>query len=118
MGRVIVQAGEKARVRMLNPGREHTNLADTLHGGALMAFIDCALFAGAHGCGLRGVSRAQTIDCSVQFIGAGRPGMPLDAVVELLRETGRMLFLRGQLEQDGALIAAFSATVRKPSPRS
>jgi len=81
-----------------------------------MAFIDCALFAGAHGCGVLTVGTAQTIDCNVQFVGPGRPGTPLDAEVELLRETGRMLFLRGLLVQDDTTVAAFSATIRKPSP--
>ena len=39
----------------------------------------------------------------------------LDAVTEVLRETGRLAFMRGVVEQDGALIAAYSATIRKPS---
>ena len=31
----------------------------------------------------------------------GQIGVPLDAEVELLRETGRLVFLAGTVEQDG-----------------
>jgi len=34
-------------------------------------------------------------------------------VVEILRETRRMLFLRGLIEQEGTIAAAFSGTVKK-----
>ena len=40
---------------------------------------------------------------------------PIEAQVELLKETGRLLFLRGLVVQGEARIAAFSATIRKPS---
>jgi hypothetical protein len=36
-------------------------------------------------------------------------------VAELLRETRRLLFLRGTVEQGDEMIAAYSATIRKPS---
>jgi hypothetical protein len=41
---------------------------------------------------------------------------PLDSVVEVLRETGRMVFMRGQVEQGEHLVASFSGLVRK-APR-
>ena len=59
-----------------------------------------------------------TLELSSQFIGAGKPGVPLDAVVEVLRETKRLVFLRGTVVQgkdDEHLIASFSGIVRKPS---
>jgi acyl-coenzyme A thioesterase PaaI-like protein len=58
-----------------------------------------------------------TLDLSTQFIGAGQVGEPLDAVVEALRETRRLLFLRGTVMQGDHLVAAFNGTVRKPSAR-
>src|SRR3546814_2585784 len=42
--------GEVACVRMM-PRHEHSNLQDNLHGGALLAFIDIALFAASRGFG-------------------------------------------------------------------
>ena len=58
-----------------------------------------------------------TLGIETQFIGPGDASKPLDAVVQILRETRRLGFLRGLVEQDEALVAGFSATVRKPSAR-
>ena len=81
-----------ARVRMI-PERKHSNLGDNVHG-------------------------AVTLDLSTQFVGAGRIGEPLDAVVELVRETGRLIFLRGlvvQGEGDNHIVLSFAGTIRKAS---
>ena len=59
-----------------------------------------------------------TLDLSAQFIGGPRIGDPIEAQVELLRETGRMLFLRGLVVQDDQPMASFSGTVRKSSPKA
>lgn len=107
--------GDKALVRMV-PGREHSNLADSTHGGALLGFMDVALFAAARTFGVLGASRAVTLDLSAQFIGTSRIGEPIVAEVELLRETGRMLFMRGLVKQDENVLTSFSGTVRKVSP--
>ena len=106
-----------ARVRML-PRREHSNMRDAVHGGALLGFIDVAMFAGSRGLGVLGAGGAVTLDLSTQFIGAGKWGAPLEAKVELLRETGRLLFLRGLVEQEGEpIIASFTGTLRKMGER-
>ena len=106
-----------ARVRMM-PGRAHSNLADRVHGGALLGFIDVALFAASRSFGLISAGTAVTLDLSTQFIGGGRIGEPLEAQVELLKETGRLLFLRGLVVQgEGDPIASFAGTIRKPTAR-
>ena len=111
--------GELARVRML-PERHHSNLRDHVHGGALLGFIDVAMFAACRGFGVLTAGAAVTLDLSTQFIGGGAIGRPIEAQVELLRETGRMLFVRGlvvQPAEDGeARLAAFSGTLRKSTP--
>ena len=109
--------GSIARVRM-TPRHEHSNLQDNLHGGALLAFIDIALFAASRGFGLIEAGTAVTLDLSVQFIGAGAVDEALEAQVELLRETGRLLFLRGLVVQGDDKIASFSGTIRKPTRRA
>lgn len=108
--------GDIARVRML-PEHRHSNLRDHVHGGALLAFIDVALFAAARGFGVITVGTAVTLDLSTQFIGGGRIGEPIEARVELLKETGRLLFMRGLVVQDDEKLVAFSGTIRKPSAR-
>ncbi|RHW18984.1 PaaI family thioesterase [Sphingomonas gilva] len=114
--KVRLEADGSARVRMV-PRHIHSNLRNAVHGGTTLAFIDIALFAAARSFGLITAGTAVTLDLSTQFIGAGRIDEPLDAVVELLRETGRLLFLRGLIVQGDDRIASFSATIRKPTPR-
>ena len=114
LGKLIVRReGERiARVRMF-PERRHSNLGDNLHGGALAGFVDVALFAAARTFGVLGVGRAVTLDMSLQFIGGATLDQPIDAEVELLRETGRLLFERGLVRQGDAVVASFTGTVRK-----
>ena len=56
-----------------------------------------------------------TVDLTTQFIGKGDAALPLDAVVEVLRETRRLGFLRGLIVQGDEKVASFTGTVRKPS---
>jgi acyl-coenzyme A thioesterase PaaI-like protein len=79
-----------------------------------MTFVDMALYAGGAMAGAN-VAMAVTLDCSVQFLSPGEIGPPLDAEVERLQETGRLVFLRGRVVQEERLVAAFSATLRKGS---
>ena len=105
-------------VRMM-PGPSHSNIRDAVHGGALLAFIDVSLFAAARGFGVIVRGTGVTLNLDTQFIGEGRVGEMLEARIELLRETGRLLFLRGLVTQGAGdhLVAAFSGTIRKPPPR-
>jgi uncharacterized protein (TIGR00369 family) len=116
LGKMIVRTeGEgRARLRMF-PTIKHSNLMNNLHGGTILALIDVAMFAGSRTFGLIEAGTAVTLDMSVQFIGAGQVDVPLDAEVELLKETGRLLFLRGLVVQSETRIAAWSGTIRKPT---
>ena len=105
-----------ARVRM-TPRHEHSNLRDSVHGGALLGFIDVALFAASRSFGLITAGTAVTLDLSTQFIGSSVIGRPIEARIELLKETGRLLFMRGTVVQDD-VIAAFSGTIRKPTKKA
>jgi uncharacterized protein (TIGR00369 family) len=113
MGPMVLRIeGERCRVRMM-PERRHTNLQDMIHGGTTLGLIDISMFAAMRTLTDNEGARAVTLELSTQFIGAGRGDAPLDSVVEILRETGRMVFMRGQVEQDETLVAAFSGVVRK-----
>jgi acyl-coenzyme A thioesterase PaaI-like protein len=102
-----------ARVRM-TPRLGHGNLHGALHGGVALGFIDIALFAAGYALGAGGVANGVTVDLATQFISAGRLDRMLEARIELLRETGRLLFLRGLLMQDGEpVVASFTGTLRK-----
>jgi acyl-coenzyme A thioesterase PaaI-like protein len=106
--------GGVARVRM-RPEQRHSNLRGHVHGGALLGFIDVALFAAGRGLGVLSVGTAMTLDLSTQFIAGADLTKPVEARIELLRETGRLLFLRGLIVQDDVTVASFLGTVRKPS---
>jgi acyl-coenzyme A thioesterase PaaI-like protein len=107
----------RARVRMM-PTRKHSNLGDNVHGAVTLALIDVSLFAASHQFGSLNAGFSVTLDLNTQFIGGGRLEEPLDAVVEQVRETGRLIFLRGMVVQgpdDKHIVAAFSGTIRKAS---
>ena len=119
MGRMLVrrESNGLCRVRMF-PERRHTNLLDMIHGAVTLALMDVALFAAMRTLLEGDAAGSVTLELSSQFIGAGRPDAPLDAVVEVMRETRRLAFLRGtvvQGEADEVLVASFSGIVRKPS---
>lgn len=106
-----------ARIRM-HPTRKHSNLGNNVHGGVTLALIDVALFAAAHQFGALNAGFSVTLELGTQFIGGGRIDEPLDAVVEQVRETGRLIFLRGMVVQgpdDKDIVASFSGTIRKAS---
>ena len=115
LGRLLVRENGPGRglCRMF-PDESHTNLGGMLHGGAILTFIDMALFAGGRVAGAE-VNHAVTLDLSTRFLSPGRPGIALDAEVELLRETGRLVFLDGRVTQEGELVASFTGALRKAS---
>jgi acyl-coenzyme A thioesterase PaaI-like protein len=107
----------RARIRM-HPLRKHSNLGNNVHGAVTLALIDVALFAASHQFGSLNAGFSVTLDLGTQFIGGGRIDEPLDAVVEQVRETGRLIFLRGMVVQgdnDEHIVASFSGTIRKAS---
>lgn len=112
----VRREGANCRLRMF-PQRHHTNLGDNIHGAATLGLIDIALFATMHSVGTGDAGPSVTVELSTQFVGAGDPGRPLDAVTEIVRETGRMLFLRGQCVQDADVVASYSGIVRKMKAR-
>ncbi|WP_239805665.1 PaaI family thioesterase [Croceicoccus hydrothermalis] len=106
--------GERVRVRMI-PQNSHLNLNRLIHGGIILGFADVAIFAGASTMLDKQFLGGATVELNTQFVGPGDGNKPLDAVVEVVRETGRMVFVRGLMVQDDATIASFSGIMRKPS---
>jgi acyl-coenzyme A thioesterase PaaI-like protein len=105
----------RARVRMMTQ-QKHSNLINNVHGAVILALMDVSLFGSMRALGSIDGAQSVTLDLSSQFVGGGRVGEHMDAVVELIRETGRLIFLRGlivQGENDEHMVASFSGTVRK-----
>ncbi|MDE2437452.1 MAG: PaaI family thioesterase, partial [Sphingomonadales bacterium] len=121
MGKMLVRADADGRCRLrMFPERKHSNLLDMVHGAVTLALVDISLFAAMRTLLNGDAAGAVTLELSSQFIGAGRLDAPLDALVEVMRETKRLVFMRGtvvQGEADDHLVATFSGIVRKPSAR-
>jgi len=117
MGKQLVRAEGPgtARFRIQPQVPLHTNSAGNVHGAITLALIDISLFGALYVLGGLDAGRSVTLDLQNQFIGAGDPSRPLDSVVELLRETRRLAFLRGLVVQDDDIVASYTATIRKPS---
>lgn len=115
IGKLLVRGeGEgKARCRMF-PGPAQSNLGDIVHGGAILTFVDMAMFAGGYAAGAS-LGPSVTLDLSAQFLSGAKLSLPLDCSVELLRESRRLAVMRGLVEQEGEIIASWSGTLRKLS---
>ena len=104
--------GDRATVRM-QPHAGMGNISGNLHGGAIMTLVDVAMFLGAQALGCRSALHGVTVDCNVQFVGGADLQRPVDVVVEISRETGQFLFMRGLVEQGGGAIASFMGMLKK-----
>ena len=106
-----------AVVRMF-PEERHMNMGGSIHGGAVMSFIDMALFSGGF---CAGMARGHyvTLEMSTKFIARGQSGVPLDAHVHLLKQTpGGLVFIAGYCEQAGAICYSFTGTLKQIKTRS
>ncbi len=92
----------------------HGNYAGGVHGGTILTFADYALCLVAGRAADEGTnsSFAMTVSIAVEFLDAGRIGLPLEARGEPLQVTGRMAFARGTITQEGRIIALWSGVCR------
>lgn len=110
-----IEPGPVARIRM-TPHQGLTNARNNIHGGALLGFLDISLFAGAHHLGANVMMNAVTLDLQAHFVSAGIPDQPVDALIELVRETGSIVFLRGTMVQgegDAHVVLSFTGIMKK-----
>ena len=114
IGTLLVRedGGGVARTRIF-PAPHMGNVHAAIHGGIISAFADATLFAGPGLLTGQDLGASVTVELSVHFIGAGSMDEPLDGLVSILRETGRMLFCQGQIVQGDNTVAGFSGIVRK-----
>ena len=96
------------------PTESHMNMGGSLHGGSVMSFIDMSMFAGGLCAGMA-PGHFVTLDLTTHFLARGKPGSPLDAHVELVRQTRGHAFLQGVVKQNGENCYSFSGTLRRVS---
>ena len=120
-GRLLFRPDGDARaICRMFPTEAHMNMGGSLHGGSVMSFIDMAMFAGGLCAGMeRG--HYVTLDLTTHFLARGRPGAPLDAHLELVKQTRGHAFLQGVVYQNGSPCYSFSGTlkrIRERNPRA
>jgi uncharacterized protein (TIGR00369 family) len=99
------------------PTEHHMNMGGSLHGGSVMSFIDMSMFAGGLCAGMeRG--HYVTLDLTTHFLARGKPGAPLDAHVELVKQTRGHAFLQGVVRQDDRPCYSFSGTLKRIRERN
>ena len=101
-----------ARTRIV-PAPHMANVHGMIHGGIIAALADATLFAGPGVLTGQDLGASVTVELSLQYTGAGRMDEPLDGLVSILRETGRMIFCQGRIVQGDNAVAGFSGIVRK-----
>ena len=113
--RVLQKGPGRARVK-ITPDPHLNSSTGAIHGGAIAGYVDIAIFAGSVGSGVAMPDGAGTVELSVHYLTQAFLGQPLEAEVEVLRDGGRLVFVRGTIEQGEALIASYTALIRKNSP--
>ncbi len=107
---------ERTRTRTrIFPKPHLTNIHNAIHGAVSMALCDIALFAGCTAILGKDIGHGTTLELNTHFTGAGDSEQPLDALTELVRETGRLVFGRGMVVQGEEVVASYSGIIRKPS---
>lgn len=84
-------------------GQKHANLIGVVHGGMLMSFADRAMgvtaMAAADG------ANCVTIQLEMKFLDAGRMGDWITAHSFVVKRTGSMVFMRGEVRDGDRLVA-------------
>lgn len=93
----------------------HVNGQGAVHGGMLMTFADYAIFIIAWD-SLRDRSGV-TITFTAEFTAMAVTGDFVEAVGEVIRETGSLIFLKGSIVSGDTVLMNFSAVIKKLGKR-
>ena len=101
----------EAGLRMgFRAGEQHCNGLGTVHGGVLMTFADYAVTMLA----LVGVKEnCTTVSFTGDFISAARRGDWVEAGGQVVKRTGSMTFVNGQLTVGEEVVMVFQAVVKR-----
>jgi uncharacterized protein (TIGR00369 family) len=84
--------------------QKHANLIGVVHGGMLMSFADRALGETA----MRAADGANcvTIQLEMKFIATGRLGDWIEILPQVVKRTGSLVFMRGDVRHGGRILAS------------
>ena len=89
----------------------HRNSSDSLHGGMLMTFADYAICLTA--VWDQPGEKCVTVSFNCEFVTAGRVGDRVESVCEVVRRTGSLTFVRGQVFVGERVLLNCSAVVKR-----
>src|ERR1035438_9162888 len=96
------------------PEGKHLNCHGFVHGGALLTFVD-AMAGSLLNLTMNG-QKAVTVSLNSEFIGICATNAPVHAIGCVIRATGSLVFVQGQLEQNEQPILTFSLIMKKVTP--
>jgi uncharacterized protein (TIGR00369 family) len=89
---------------------KHLNGMRNVHGGCYMTFADYCLFAFAR---QHLTGPAVTVSFACEFLDAAKEGDLVEAIGEVTRAGGSLIFLRGTLLTSGRPLFTFSGTIKR-----
>lgn len=90
---------------------KHCNSGGVIHGGLLMTFADLMMCGTAtEGTSDRGVF---TVSFNAEFMASGLDGELIKARAEVVRRTGQMVFVRGEIYTDDRVILTCSSVLKR-----
>jgi acyl-coenzyme A thioesterase 13 len=117
-GRLLFKGDGPGRgICRMFPTEAHMNMGGSIHGGAVMSFVDMACFAGGRCAGMA-EGHYVTLDLATHFLARGQAGVPLDAHVELVRQTRNLVFLQGVVRQADEPCYMFTCTLKRITARN
>lgn len=96
-------------------GEDHSNTNGGIHGGMLMHFADyvCSMVA------LSGVKESATsVSFSSEFIAFGPINCLIEGRAEVVRRTGSMVFIRGEIFTGDKVLLTFSSVLKRLKPKT
>jgi uncharacterized protein (TIGR00369 family) len=99
----------------MRAGGKHANGMGQVHGGVLLAYADYAATMLA----LSGVKNETcvTVSLTSDFLAAAAIGDWIEGSGEIVKRTGSLTFLRGQLAVEGDTVLSFQSVLRRISTR-
>lgn len=94
----------------MRAGEKHANGVGSVHGGVLLCYADYAATMLA----LTGVKEScVTISLSSDFLAAARIGDWIEGRGEVIKRTGSLTFIRGELSVEGNPVLSFQSVLRR-----
>lgn len=92
-------------------GPRHCNTQSTVHGGMLMTFADYALCLTA--VWDQAGEKCVTVSLNCEFVAAGQLGDVIESAAEVVRRTGSLAFVRGQVTAGDRTLVNYSGIVKR-----